>query len=117
MTWVQIKFNTELGRLLRDEGMAQVSENAGEWKEVTGKLIDNWFTALPYGSVFTGEDVRVHLQECNVAAPHHPNAWSAVIGGRFRRWLKTDHIEITGWQQSGDPKAHARRLIAYQKIG
>ena len=117
MVQSQIDFDAELGRILRDEGMAQVSENAGEWKDIAGQMLDAWIDTVYPNEEFTGEYVRRYLEEHDCPAPHHPNAWSAVIGGRLRKWLKAGRIKIEGWQQSSSPQAHARRVVLYKKVG
>ena len=117
MVQSQIDFDAQLGRILRDEGMAQVSENAGEWREAVRRYVDIWFNETPQGAIFTGEDIRLELQDVGVDEPHHANAWSAVIGARIRTWLKTGQIQIDGWKAASDPKAHARRMMAYRKVG
>jgi hypothetical protein len=113
MTQTDMFFSTTLGQMLRDAGMAQVEGNAGEWRDKARQKVDEWINAMPQGHVFTGEDIRLDLQDAGLEEPHHPNAWSAVIGGRIRSWLKSNRIRIEGWKIGSDPKAHARRMVAY----
>jgi hypothetical protein len=108
--------DTELGRTLRDEGMALVEENSGAWKDRAKEKIDFWFRSQPREKLFVGEDIRLELEFLGLEQPHHPNAWSAVIGGRVRGWLKDNLIEVYGLTSAKDPKAHARRMITYRKL-
>jgi len=109
-------YDGQLGRFLRDEGMATVEENSGLWKEEAKHKMDIWFELQPVGTLFVGEDIRLELEKTGMEPPHHHNAWSAVIGGRVRTWLKTERIEVYGLQAGKDPKAHARRMITYRKL-
>jgi hypothetical protein len=109
-------FNTELGRILRDEGMALVEDNSGAWKDDAKRKMGVWFELQPVGTLFVGEDIRLELEKTGTEPPHHHNAWSAVIGGRVREWLRSDRIEVHGLQAGKDPKAHARRMITYRKL-
>ena len=116
MTQTEMFFGSALGRRLRDEGMEQVQHNAGEWRDATRRYLEIWINETPAGTIFTGEDIRLELQDVGVDEPHHPNAWSAVIGGRIRQWLKSGRIQIDGWKTGSDPKAHARRMMAYKVL-
>ena len=116
MTQTEMLFGSTLGQILRDEGMAQVLENSGAWKDLTRQRAEEWIEAMPIGAVFTGEDIRLALEVAGIDEPHHPNAWSAVIGGRIRVWLRTNRIQMEGWKAGADPKAHARRMIAYRVV-
>lgn len=106
----------DFGKYLRDEGMAIVEENSGQWKEIVKPKIDFWFESLPVGNLFVGEDIRLEMETLGVGEPHHHNAWSAVIGGKIRYWLRIKRIEVYGLQAGKDPKAHARRMITYRKM-
>ena len=116
MTQTEMLFGSTLGQILRDEGMAQVEENSGSWKTTARERTEAWINSMPAGTVFTGEDIRLDLQDAGLEEPHHPNAWSAVIGGRIRVWLKSNRIQMDGWKPGADPKAHARRMIAYRVV-
>jgi hypothetical protein len=116
MTQTEMLFGSELGRKLRDEGMEQVQQNAGEWRDVMRQHLDTWINKTPSGAIFIGEDIRLELQNMGVEEPHHPNAWSAVIGGRIRQCLKSGRIQVHGLKTGSDPKAHARRMIAYRVL-
>ena len=110
------QYSGELGRTLRDEGMELVEENSGAWKYVAKDKIEDWFELQPIDTFFVGEDIRLHLEKNGIEPPHHHNAWSAVIGGKVRQWLKYGEIEVYGLQAGKDPKAHARRMITYRKL-
>ena len=116
MTQTEINFDLQLGRILRDKGMDQVRESAGEWKDAAGQMTDEWIEKVRTGVEFIGEDIRLDLQVAGLPLPHHHNAWSAVIGGRIRVWLKSNRIQMDGWKPGSDPKAHARRMIAYRVV-
>jgi len=104
------------GEELRDRGMERVAENAGEWKYTAQAEIDGWFSETPEGEVFTGEDIRTAIQSV-VGEPHHHNAWSAVIGGRIRKWLAANLIEIEGTSLAKVEAAHARLMRQYRRTG
>ena len=110
------EYSGELGRTLRDEGMELVEENSGFWKDKAKEKIDFWFRSQPINKLFVGEDIRLELESLGLEQPHNHNAWSAVIGGRVRQWLKSNEIEVYGLQAGKDPKAHARRMITYRKL-
>jgi hypothetical protein len=110
------QFNGVLGRVLRDDGMALVEENSGAWKDDAKRSMDIWFEQQPIDKFFVGEDIRLELERNGMEQPHHHNAWSAVIGGRIRMWLRTERIEVYGLQAGKDPKAHARRMVMYRKL-
>lgn len=104
------------GQLLRDEGMALVSEHSGEWKDRARAAIDKWFESLVAGLTFTGEDVRAAIEPV-IGPPHHPNAWGAVIGSKVREWLKAGQIAVVGTTQARIPSNHARILREYKRTG
>lgn len=109
------KPGAKTGEQLRDAGMAQVSENAGEWRDVARAAAERWFNQLPAGMQFTAEDIRDDIQS-TVGTPHHDNAWSAVLGGRARSWLKNESIVFIGTRTASRPQAHARILRVYRKL-
>lgn len=112
----QLSILFDLGRRLRDKGMRQVEENAVPWRDHCKNALNDWFAAAPSGALFTGEDLRLKLQSSGLGEPHHPNAWSAVVGGKVRQWLKSGAIVEAGLEHSKDPKAHARRVMSYIKV-
>jgi len=112
----QLSILFDLGRRLRDKGMAQVEENSVPWRDHCKTALNDWFANAPSGVSFTGEDLRLSLQSSGIEEPHHPNAWSAVVGGKVRQWLKAGAIVEAGMEHSKDPKAHARRVMSYIKV-
>ena len=112
----QLSILFDLGRRLRDKGMQQVEENAVPWRDHCKTALNDWFASAPSGVSFTGEDLRLSLQSSGIEEPHHPNAWSAVVGGKVRQWLKAGAIVEAGMEHSKDPKAHARRVMSYIKV-
>ena len=56
----------------RDEALAQVSDNAGDW-------IESALARIPgLSGEMTGEDIRFALVKI-IGEPHHSNAWGALI--------------------------------------
>jgi hypothetical protein len=102
------------GRELRDEGMERVAENSGEWRFIAGAAMDVWFERTEVGEEFIGEDIRFGCS--GVGEPHHQNAWSAVIGGRVRQWLKAGLIEVVGVSAAQDPTTHAHMYRRYKRV-
>jgi len=51
MTQTEMLFGSTLGQILRDEGMAQVQDNAGEWRDLTRQRADEW---IPDGRLENG---------------------------------------------------------------
>lgn len=91
----------------RDRAIAQVSSNAGRW-------IDIAMAELPAALVgeFTGEDVKHRLLNAGVPAPHHHNAWGALM----MRAAKAGLIEKTGvWVNTVGRAAHARMAPLYRR--
>ena len=109
-------FGVELGRALRDQGMKAVEANSGEWKHLTRSAAEAFIAYQKVGASFSGEDIRLTLQDQGIEQPHHPNAWGAVLGGVIRRELKSGKIAIVGIRSSVDPVSHATKAIMYRKI-
>ncbi len=100
------------GELLRDEGIAKVSEHNGKWME---RCIEESQHYAWYGDKndFTGEDLRFYLNR-EVGCPAHSNAWGALINTLVRRKI----IKPTGeYRAMRDDSSHARRTPVYQKYG
>ncbi len=118
MTQTDLDFTrtNKTGGQLRDEGMDRAASNSGDWKEAAKDSIYWWFRLLPPGMVFMGEDIRFAVRG-RVGEPHHHNAWSAVIGGRVRRWLKQGLIEVVGYAPCRDKTTHAHIVRQYRKVG
>ena len=106
----------KLGRVLRDQGMELAETNSGEWKDIVREAGEAWLAHQSVQTMFSGEEIRLFLQEHGVEPPHHPNAWGAVIGGIVRRALKAKTIEVVGIRSSTDPIAHATKAVVYRKL-
>ena len=108
-------FEEATGQQLRDDGMKRVESNNATWAEdvVRSMLAD--FALLPDGCLFTGEDFHQWLDNRNFRQPTHPNAWAAVIGSQFRKWLRSGKIEHVGAVVARRSKAHSRLIRLYKK--
>jgi len=96
------------GEVLRDEGIAKVSENNERWMEM---CIETATGFVPMYGNFTGEDLRFYLGRV-VGCPTHSNAWGALISTLVRRKI----IKPTGeWRKMRDDSSHARKTPVYTK--
>lgn len=85
------------------------------WKaEVRDIAIPN-ITRLPPGATVTGEDVRLWALADHIRQPHHPNAWSAVIGSIMRELVKDRVLKRYGFVGASDRAAHGRMLRLYAR--
>jgi len=91
----------------RDEALAQVSDNAGDW-------IESALARIPrLSGEMTGEDIRFALVAL-VGQPHHANAWGALIKTAKGRGL----IENTGrYVPMRAANSHARITPVYRITG
>ncbi len=98
------------GEVLRDEGIAKVTEHNENWMERC--LYFAGFYVFSGGvETFTGEDLRFYLSGV-VGCPKHPNAWGALINTLLKRKI----IKPTGeWRQMRDDRSHARKTPVYTK--
>lgn len=101
----QIVLDLQVGRQLRDEGMARVLDHTpDEWKNQFEHAIEVLAAKL---ESFTVVDVRLICGD----PPGHPNAFGAMMGSALKRGLikqlKDDPIH------SPRPSAHGRKLIFY----
>lgn len=105
MTKQQDLFTTPtIGQQLRDEALARVAENAGDFMSAAMEMIEK----MPSGEA-TGEEIRQRISNLGLS-PHHPNAWGALI----RSAVKEKLITPTGvWSPMRQPKSHARRTPVY----
>ncbi len=103
------------GELLRDEGIAQVSEHNGKWMELCVAEVERFTLQSDQGGEgnFTGEDIRFWCSR-SVGCPQHSNAWGALVNTLVRRKI----IKPTGeYRAMRDSSSHARRTPVYQKYG
>ncbi len=97
------------GELLRDEGIAKVTEHNGKWMERCIEMMgrSHWWG----DGTFTGEDIRLQLG-FSVGQPHHPNAWGALVSTLIKRKI----IKPTGeYRAMKDENSHARKTPVYTK--
>ncbi len=89
----------------RDAAIDQVS---GSWTDLATAKFDSVKNSLP--EKLTGEDIRLELTKLGLLAPHHHNAWGALIMKlvRSERLLGTNE-----YVSMKDPKSHARRTRVY----
>lgn len=96
------------GMKARDEGMARVSANGGDW---TARAI-TYIARIPKGFMGTGQDFKLRAFDDGLDSPHHHNAWGAVIRTAIRKGL----IRGTGLYGHTVVKAsHARVIPIYVK--
>lgn len=67
---------------------------------------------LPKDHEFTGEDIRVLLNERGIH-PHHSNAWGALIMNAIRNGMLIDTGRV---RKMKTPKSHARKTTIYLKV-
>ena len=103
------------GQIRRDIGIQQVLDHNREWKQQYRHLVENWFHAIPVGTEFTGEQMRMYAVHNGLGHPHHPNGWGGAANAMLRSWLKGDRIQICGLSQSQYVQAHARTCKVYRK--
>ncbi len=98
------------GELLRDEGIAQVSDHNDDWMKLCVKEME--LCGWPgVGETFTGEDIRFDLV-AKFGHPFHSNAWGALINTLVRRKI----IRPTGeYRAMKDDSSHARKTPVYTK--
>ncbi len=98
------------GEVLRDEGIAKVSEHNGKWMQRC--LRESEPFAVRRGSEgFTGEQLRIYLESV-AGYPNHSNAWGALINTLVRRKI----IRPTGeYRAMRDDSSHARKTPVYTK--
>ncbi len=100
------------GELLRDEGIAKVSEHNGKWMELAIREAGKWVAVeTDQPRTFTGEDIRFQVL-WTIGHPGHPNAFGALINTLVRRKI----IKPTGeYRAMRDENSHARKTPVYTK--
>lgn len=104
------QFSLFEGRAARAEALTQVEDNSGDWMTRAYRAL---LTIEP-GTELTGEDVRRHITDGGCSAPHHPNAWGALIRVAVVRGALSDTGRMT---QMKAVKSHARRTPVYRRAG
>jgi len=107
-----------LGRQRKEQGMADANANSAEWGDDVRAGADWWLkNRLVAWDKFTTEDIRAFLTDVQkLPEPHHPNAWSAVLGGVCRQWRKNNVVSHAGWTAAKAPQANARVIRQYIKL-
>lgn len=102
-------------RRRRERGMAKVVSNTDpEWKASVRSLCEAYLNRPAVARrLFTAEDLREYCENV-LPQPHHPNAWSANLGGLIRSWKSRGLIEQVGSQEARRPMAHARLMRCYR---
>jgi hypothetical protein len=104
---VQVEFDLEKGRDLRDEGMALAS------KELFKSKIMAFIEALPPEWEGLFEDIRKMYVESGAALPESANAWGAMANAAQKKGL----LEKTGkWDQSRSVASHARLQPVLRRV-
>ena len=107
------------GSNLRDIGRQKVLESAALWSINTAEKLEHWLkfiTQHQKSRFFTGDDIRNHLIAIHTPEPHHPNAWSAIIGAAVKRWQKDNKIVHVGYDLSKRPSRHSAIIRIYKII-
>jgi len=94
----------------RDEAIDRVVKNAGE--SFTAQV---WavIRAMPIGTKFIGEELRLRCLALGVEKPHHHNAW----GGVMAQLPKSPLVEKTGVRRKMQTKkSHARETAEYIRV-
>ncbi len=100
------------GELLRDEGIAKVSDNNEKWMELCVREAQRYIPpGSAFSATFTGEDIRFYL-EASIGCPHDPHAWGALVSTLIKRKI----IKPTGeYRAMRDDSSHARKTPVYTK--
>lgn len=105
------------GARLQDEGCTTVIDNERvDWSSEYATHADAFLALLPFGTKFTGEDVRMAVMPL-LPTPHHPNVWGASARSALGRWKRAGRIEECGLGSSKSTKSHASRIPLYQVVG
>lgn len=107
------------GRQRKTAGMQKVMNSDANWSDRATQKLDDWieFVRLNKKIVyFTGENLRSHLMSLNQPEPHHPNAWSAVIGSATKRWQKHGLISHIGFEPAKRASRHAAIVRVYKVL-
>lgn len=95
-----------LGIWLRDQGIKQVEENAGVWKDLAFDIV----CSLPAGE-WDGGQINMEVER-RIGKPHHPNAYGALI----MRARNAKVLYETGrYRRSGKASCHAHKYQIYMK--
>jgi hypothetical protein len=109
-TVTQLTLDDVLARRARDDALARVGGGAGSWMGEARALAGH---LLPPGWEGTGEDLRLALTEAGLRAPHHHNAWGALVLGLVARGLLARTGQMRGMRTA---RSHARRTAVYRRV-
>ena len=99
----------DLGKELRDIGMARVSNNSSEWHVKAYGQVVEYAKKYP-GKTVTGEMLRTMIV-MSAGQPHHLNAWGALIAGCVKRNMFTDTGKTI---HTSRPISHSRRIVVWE---
>ncbi len=106
----------ELGRQLRDEGIARtIDHQPPDWLMRYRILANRYLESVRVGAQFTGEDLRAHALSHGLEQPSHVNAWSGAARSVLSTWLRDRRVRQDGILQCERPESHARIIRAYRK--
>lgn len=92
----------------RDEALERVEMNSGKWSVAARIRV----RGIHPGWTGTGEDLRLRLRRDGLPAPHHHNAWGALIN----TCVKQEWLVWTGeLAQMRTAKSHARATKIYRR--
>lgn len=102
----------------RDEGISQVSGNAGErWRANYRGAVSLFIRTRNVGDTFIGEDLRVFCHDRGwVGEPHHPNAWGAMARNTLKSWMADEVVARVGMASASAAKSHACLCPAYRVL-
>lgn len=96
-------------QIRRDEGIALVKDNNGEWFGMAMSLVEQWSKLGYRKRLFMGEDIRNWLTPM-IGKPKSPHAYGALI----RECVKKPYIVETGkWVHMKSLKSNHRRTPEY----
>jgi hypothetical protein len=98
-----------IAKQARDAAVKKVSDNSGDWISHGLALLGR----LPRGYVGIGEEIRLRLTEMGLAAPHHHNAWGALILHGVKRGILRGTGRIGHMKME---KSHARKSEIYERV-
>jgi hypothetical protein len=109
---MQLIFDLEQGRQLRDEGIKKAEDHANSvhpnWSEKAYEFLKRYLKNMG-GVEFQAEDVRSFAALVNFPLPDNARAW----GGVFNRAIKENLIKKVGIGPVKNKKAHCANANIY----
>ena len=99
-------------RRRRDEGLARVEESGGTWQERAGAALVRLCASRAIRQA-PWEDYKAALLAGGLEAPHHFNAWGAVV----RRATRSGLLVRVGYTTSSAPASHGTEARIYRVVG